>query len=72
MPVDHHVQHAVLEEVLRSLESLREFLSNGLLNNARTCKTDQCVRFGNLNVAEHRVRRRYASRGRVGEYRNVG
>ena len=38
------IYKTVLQQELRSLESLRKLLTNGLLNDTRSCKADQRVR----------------------------
>src|SRR3546814_9042760 len=60
----HHVDHAVIQKIFGALESLGQFFPNGVLDNALPCKTDECIGFGNLNIAQHGVAGRYtASRG---------
>ena len=67
-----HIDHAVRQQILRALEPVGQLLSDRLLNNARTGETNQCARFRNVNITEHRVRRRDAARRRVGQNDDVG
>src|SRR5258707_1217577 len=46
--VHDHVEHAVLEEKLASLEAFRKRLAYGLLNDARAGESDQGTRLGNV------------------------
>src|SRR3546814_14642268 len=48
----HHVDHAVIQKIFGALESLGQFFPNGVLDNALPCKTDECIGFGNLNIAQ--------------------
>src|SRR5581483_6016041 len=65
------VDHAVLGEVFGALETFRQFLADGLLDDARAGKADQRAGFGDLHVAEHRVRGGDAAGGRIGEHDDV-
>src|SRR3546814_4086141 len=68
----HHVDHAVIQKIFGALESLGQFFPNGVLDNALPCKTDECIGFGNLNIAQHGVAGRYtASRG-IGKDNDIG
>src|SRR5262245_2334878 len=51
MPMHHHVDHAMLCEILGALETLRQFLADGLLDHAWAGKTDQRARLGYLYIA---------------------
>jgi len=53
MPVHHHVDHPVIAQIFGLLETFRQFLANGLLDNAWPGKTDQCARLCDMNIAEH-------------------
>ena len=53
MPVHHHVDHAVIAQIFRFLETFRQFLANSLLDNAWTGEADQCAGLRDMNVAKH-------------------
>ena len=42
-PLHDPVNKSMIQKELRTLESLREFLSYGLLNNPGTGKSDECL-----------------------------
>src|SRR3546814_4172496 len=55
---------AVIQKIFGALESLGQFFPNGVL--------DECIGFGNLNIAQHGVAGRYtASRG-IGKDNDIG
>src|SRR6185312_1371787 len=60
----------MFEQKFRSLETFRECLANGLLDDPRSRKTNECVWLRYDYVAEKRETRRYATHGRVGKHRN--
>ena len=72
MAVHHHVDHAVVAQVLRLLEAFRQFLADGLLDHARAGEADQRAGLGDVHVAEHGVGRGDAAGGRIGEHDDVG
>src|SRR5262245_46234720 len=47
-----HVEHSVLEEVLRPLEAGRERLADGLLDHPRPGESDESLRLGDVEVPE--------------------
>ena len=49
--MNHSIEHAVLQEKLRTLESLGKGLPDGLLDDSGAGKSDQRTRFGNIEVA---------------------
>src|SRR5262249_15570101 len=51
----HHVDHAVIPEILGTLETVGQLLADGLLDHARSGKADERTGFGDLNVTEHGV-----------------
>ena len=67
----HHVDHAVILEILGALEAVGQFLADGLLDDPRTRKADQGARLGDVHVAQHRVGGGHAAGGRVGEDHDV-
>src|ERR1019366_8142500 len=71
-PIDDEVDHAFFEQELAPLESVWERLADRLLDHARTGKADERLRFGDVQVAEHREARRDAARRRIGEHADVG
>src|SRR6186713_2729370 len=68
--IDNRVDHTVVQQKLRSLEILWQFLSNGLLDNARAGKTDERLRLSENHVAKHREACRDAAGGWVSQDRN--
>ncbi len=71
MAMHHHVHHAVRFQIFGALEAGRQLLADGLLDHARTGKTDQRAGLGDMHVAEHRIGRRDAAGRRIGEHHNV-
>ena len=67
----HHIDHAVVAQIFRLLKSVRQFLANGLLDDARAGEADQRAGLGDLNVAEHRIGRGDAAGGRIGEHDDI-
>ena len=49
-PVDHHVDHAVLEQELGGLEALREARADRLLHKARSGEPDERTGLGDQHV----------------------
>ena len=68
----HHVDHAVIPQVFGALESVRQFLADGLLDHAGAGKADQRAGFGDLHVAQHGVGRGDAAGGRIGQHHDIG
>ncbi len=56
----------------RALEAVRQFLADGLLDDARAGKADQRAGLGNMHVAQHRIGRGDAAGGRIGQHDDVG
>ena len=65
-PVDHRIEHPVLEEKLAALEAWRELLANRLLDDPRSGKSNQRARFTDIQVPQHGKRGGDASGGGVG------
>src|SRR5882672_23316 len=68
-PIDDQVEHAFLEQELAALKSLGQLLPNRLFDDARAGETDERLRLGNVEIAEHGEARRDAAGGGVGEHR---
>ena len=68
----HHVDHAVIAQVLGFLESVGQFFADGLLDDARAGEADQRAGLGDVHVAQHRVGRGDAAGGRIGQHDDVG
>ena len=66
-----HVDHAVLEQVFRPLESLGQLLPDGLLDHPRAGEADNRPRLGDGDVAEHGEGRGNAAGGRIREHDDV-
>src|SRR5688572_11514463 len=52
--VHDQIEHAVLDQELAPLKAVRQLLADGLLDDAGTGKADERLRFGDVEVAEHR------------------
>jgi len=65
--IDDHIDKAVILHKLGALESLRQVLADGLLDDTRTGKTDKGAGLGDDDVAQHGKTGRGPARGRVGE-----
>ena len=71
-PIDHQVDHALLEQELAALKALGQLLADGLLDDARAGKPDERLRLGDVQVAEHREAGRDAAGRRIGEHGDEG
>ena len=72
LAVNDKVDETIFKELLRALETIGEFLDfQGFFHHAWTSKTDEGFGLREVQVAQHRVRGRYATRGRVGQEREV-
>ena len=68
----HQVEHAALEQELAALESVGQLLPDGLLDDARAGESDQRLRLGDVEIAQHRKARGHAAGRGIGEDRDVG
>src|SRR5438132_14284932 len=50
------VDHAVFDEELRALESVRKCLTDGLLDHSRSGEPDERLRLRQIEIAKHGVR----------------
>ena len=66
------INEAGLEQKLAALETNREFVANSASGDARATEADQCIRFGNVEVAECAERGDGAAGGWVGQHANEG
>ena len=57
----------MLEQELRTLKSLRQLLFDGLFDHSGPGESNERVGFGDVYVAEHRMRRRDTTGRRVGQ-----
>src|SRR6266702_7901400 len=48
------IDHSFLHQELTSLEAFGQLLPNRLFNHARSRESDQCTRFTNIQIAQHR------------------
>ena len=55
------IYKTMLNQKFCSLKSFRQFLTKSLLNDTRTCKTDQCSRFRQNDIPQHRKACRHAT-----------
>ena len=69
--MDHHVHHAVLLQIFGALKPFRQFLADGLLNDARSGEADKRARLRDVHVAEHGVGRGDAAGGRIGQHDEI-
>src|SRR5262245_38655566 len=51
--IDDEIDEAFFEEELAALEALRQLLPDGLFNHTRPGESDQRLRFGDVQIAEH-------------------
>src|SRR5262245_44842739 len=65
------VEHAVVEQEFRALESLGQFLADRLLDYARAGEADQRAGLGDVEIAEHRVAGGHAAGRRIGQQRDI-
>ncbi|VVT33323.1 conserved hypothetical protein [Roseovarius sp. EC-SD190] len=68
----HAVEHAVIQQVFGALKALGQFLADGLFDDARPGKADERARFGNLDIAQHRIGCGDAAGGGVGQHDDIG
>src|SRR5262245_10686706 len=69
--IDHHVQHAVLQQELAPLKSFWQFLADRLLDDPRSGESNQRFRFSDIDVTEHRETRGDAAGRRIGQDRDI-
>src|SRR5580704_6784882 len=67
---DDGVEETVLEEKFCGLKAFGQFLTDGLLDDARAGETDQRAGLGDIQVTEHRVAGGDAAGGGIGQYGN--
>src|SRR5690242_9008097 len=65
--VNDRIEEALLQKEFAALESFWEGLPNCLLDHARAGEADQRARFGDIQVAEHRVTGGHAAGGGIRE-----
>ena len=70
-PLYNLVDETVLQQKFRFLESFRQLLSDRLLNDTRSGKTDQCVRLCQNDIAKHGKTCRYSAGCRISQDRNI-
>ncbi|MFM2194180.1 MAG: hypothetical protein RLZZ460_850, partial [Chloroflexota bacterium] len=63
---------ARLQQELAALKADREFVANGAGGDARSTKADECIRFGNVQVAKGAERGDGAAGRWVGQHTNKG
>ncbi len=63
-----HVDHAVIHQIFRALESFRQLFADGLFDDARPGETDLRARLGDMDVAQHGKGGGDAAGGRVGQH----
>jgi hypothetical protein len=70
-PVHDEVDGALLEQEFTALEAFRKGLAHGLGDHAGTGEADQRARLADVYVAQHRKAGRYATRGGIGQHRDI-
>mmetsp|Transcript_23022 Transcript_23022/g.38983 ORF Transcript_23022/g.38983 Transcript_23022/m.38983 type:complete len:326 (+) Transcript_23022:3610-4587(+) len=68
----HPVQHPVIQQIFGPLKPLGQFLADGLLDHAGTCKANQCIWLGNMYIAQHRIGRGHAPGCGMRQHNDVG
>src|SRR6185369_13100585 len=53
-PVHYQIEHPVLGQELAALEPFRQLLPDGLLDDARSREADERLRFGDVQITQHR------------------
>ncbi len=60
------------QQIFGALEAFGQLFADGLFDHALARKADERSRFGDLDVAQHRIGRADAARGRIGEHDDIG
>src|SRR5690606_14914011 len=71
MTMQNHINRTMFQQKFAALETFRQFLAHGLLDNPRARETNQSVRFSNIEVTQHSEAGRYTTKDRIGHHRNV-
>ncbi|CAM3338581.1 hypothetical protein PANO111632_14890 [Paracoccus nototheniae] len=66
------VQHAMFQQIFGALESFGQLFADGLFDDPGACETDQGIRFGDVDIAQHRIAGRHPARGRMGQHDDIG
>src|SRR5438067_46735 len=53
LAMDHRIEHSMFQQKLRALESLRQFLADGLFDHTGAGKSDQSSRLSDIQVTQH-------------------
>ena len=72
LPFHHHVDHAMRFEIFGALKTFRQAFANCLFDHPGASKTDDRAGFGDMDIAEHGIRRRDAARRRIGQDDDIG
>ena len=67
-----HIDHAMIQQIFRTLEPFGKFFPDRLLDHPSAGKTDNRPRLGNRDITQHRKRGRYAPGRRIGENDDIG
>ena len=70
--MDHHVDHAVVEQVFGPLEAFRQSLADGLFDDPGAGEPDHRAGLGDGDVAEHGKGRRHAAGGGIAKHHDIG
>ena len=71
LPFHHTIDDSLFHQEFRSLEPLRQLLSDRLCDHSRSGKSDQCPRFCQDHISKHRKTCRHPAGGRIGQYRKI-
>ena len=55
MAMHHHIDHAVVAEILSALETFGQLLTDGLFDHPLASKANERARFCQLNIAKHGI-----------------
>ena len=70
--IDDHVDSTVLEQEFGTLETIRQGLAHGLLDDTRTSEADQGTGFGDIHIAQKGEAGGDAAHGGIGQYGDKG
>ena len=65
--MNDHVDHAVFEQIFRTLKAFGQILADGVADDPRAREADERAGLGDMHIALHGKGRRDAARRRIGE-----
>jgi len=69
--MNHHVDHAMLVQILGALEAFGQLLADRVLDDTLAGESDQGPRLSDVNVTQHRVARRDATRRGISQDNDI-